>query len=171
MVYFYAALLTLLNLVWLAMVPFAMPGNWLMVISAAFFAWITKPHEMITIYTLISITVLALIGEIIEFLAGLCGARKAGASFVASIGAIIGAISGALIGTIFIPIPLIGTIIGGCLGAGTGTWIIEMILGKPHHQSIKSGIGAGLGQFAGTTSKFVIGILIFITITLALIIP
>jgi hypothetical protein len=39
MIYFLSLLLVLLNAVWLVLVFFALPGNWLIVISTCVFAW------------------------------------------------------------------------------------------------------------------------------------
>lgn len=39
MVYVWSILLILLNAVWLALVVFGLPGNWLIVISTYLFAW------------------------------------------------------------------------------------------------------------------------------------
>lgn len=171
MLYFYGIFLILINFVWLAIVPFAMPGNWLMIIGTAIFAYYTREQQIISVATLIVITIFALLGELVEFLAGMCGARKAGASFFGSIGAIIGAVTGAILGTILIPVPVIGTLLGSCIGAGSGTWICEIIMGKTHDESVRSGFGAGVGQLIGVTSKFVIGIVIWIVIAAAILIP
>jgi uncharacterized protein YqgC (DUF456 family) len=63
--------------------------------------------------------------------------------------------------------PFFGTILGACLGAGFFTWIVERISGKEHKLSVRSGVGAGTGVLIGTLSKFCIGCLIWLLITIA----
>jgi len=42
MLYVESSILVLLNLLWLALVLFGLPGNWLMVLSTSLFAWWTS---------------------------------------------------------------------------------------------------------------------------------
>jgi uncharacterized protein YqgC (DUF456 family) len=111
--------------------------------------------------------VLALVGEIIEFFAGAGSAKKAGASWGGALAAIGGTIAGAIVGTFLIPVPIVGTLLGACIGAGLGTWSVERLIGKPQDKSVKSGVGAGVGVFVGTTTKFLIGCLIWLIIAVA----
>jgi hypothetical protein len=163
--YLWLTLLVITNAVWLALVPFALPGNWLIVISTSLLAWWRWEEQPFSIYTLIAIVVLAFIGELVEFFGGMGGAKRAGAGFRGSIGAIIGAISGAIIGTAFLP--LVGTILGSCIGAGLGAWAMELTAGREMRQSVHLGFGAGLGQFLGTTTKFAIGVTIWLIVAVA----
>lgn len=165
MVYIFAALLLLINTVWLTLVLFALPGNWLMVVGAVLFAWFMP--GVFSVYTLILITVLAVIGEVFEFLGGYAGARKRGASFLSSMSAIVGAIGGAIVGTFLLPLPVLGTILGACAGAGGLSALTEIFGGKSSVSAVRTGIGAGFGQFIGIASKFIVGCLIWISIAAA----
>ena len=165
--YVWLTVLVLFNTVWLALVPFSLPGNWLMLITTGVFAWWRAEDGVFSGYTLVAAVGLAFLGELIEFFGGMGGARKGGAGLRGSIGAIVGAITGALLGTFIIPIPFLGTLLGSCIGAGLGAWGMELLGGKEMRQSVRLGFGAGLGQFLGTTAKFVIGIAIWLTITIA----
>ena len=167
MLYFWLVLLILLNACWLGLVVFALPGNWLIVISTCLFAWWRWDDRVFSIYTLIFITALAILGELIEFFAGAGGAKRAGASWRGSIGALIGAITGALIGTFVIPVPFLGTLLGSCIGAGVGAWGLELTAGRDKKKSVRFGIGAGIGQFFGVTGKFAIGCLIWLIVAVA----
>jgi uncharacterized protein YqgC (DUF456 family) len=167
MVNFWIIILLVFNLVWLGLNLFMLPGNWFMVISTCLFAWWQAEHSVFSIYTLVIITVLALLGELIEFMAGAGGAKKAGASWLGSLGAIIGAIVGGLAGTVIIPIPLVGTLIGACLGAGGGTFLFERLSGKRIEHSLKFGVGAGLGAAVGIISKLSLGGLIWLIVAIA----
>ncbi len=165
MMYVWLTLLTLLNACWLATVPFTLPGNWLMLMTTYLFAWWQWERGIFGWPILIFVTVLALIGELIEFFAGPGGARKAGAGWMGALAAIGGAVAGAIVGTGIVP--FFGTILGACLGAGLLTWIAERIAGREHNHSVRSGVGAGTGVLIGILSKFCIGCLIWLLITVA----
>jgi len=167
MLYLWLTILILLNVVWLATVPFALPGNWLIVITTSLFAWWRWDDGVFSPYTLIAITVLALLGELIELFAGMGGARRAGAGLHGSIGAFIGALTGAVLGTLLIPVPFLGTVIGACLGAGLGAGTFELSAGRPINKSLHLGLGAGLGQFLGAITKIGIGLLIWLIVAVA----
>jgi hypothetical protein len=55
MLYVWSTILILLNAVWLAMVVFGLPGNWLIVITTYLFAWWRWEDKVFSIYTLIAI--------------------------------------------------------------------------------------------------------------------
>ena len=167
MIYLWLVILILLNACWLMLVPFMLPGNWLMIGGTYLFAWWQWDNEVFGWPLLVTITVLALIGELVEFFAGAGGAKKAGAGWLGALAAVGGAMIGALVGTVIIPAPIIGTILGACIGAGLTTWIAERITGKEHNQSVRSGVGAGTGVLVGTVSKFVIGCVIWLLSTVA----
>jgi uncharacterized protein YqgC (DUF456 family) len=163
--YFWITLLIVINAFWLMLVPLALPGNWLIVITTALFSWWQWGQNVFSIYTLIAVTVLAFLGELVEFFAGAGGAKKAGAGWLGAIAAIFGAITGAIIGTIVLP--LFGTIFGACLGAGLAATIVELVMGKTPDASIRSGFGASLGYLIGSTTKFAIGVVIWLIIAIA----
>ncbi|MBW8041169.1 MAG: DUF456 domain-containing protein [Planctomycetes bacterium] len=165
MVYLWIILLVLLNALFLVLVLFALPGNWLIVISTCLFAW--WQEGVFSIYTLIAIVVLATLGELFEFFGGIGGARKAGAQWWGSFGALGGAISGAVLGTFLIPILLFGTLIGACVGAGTGACLFELASGRQMKDSARSGLGAGIGELLGITIKISLGFVIWATIAVA----
>jgi uncharacterized protein YqgC (DUF456 family) len=171
MLYLWSILLILFNSVWLTLVLFGLPGNWLIIISTCLFAWWRWEDGIFSIYTLIFITALGTLGELIEFFAAMGGAKRAGAGWVGSLAAIAGAILGALTGTFLIPIPFFGTLLGACLGAGLCAWGLEFARGKKMEESIRYGVGAGLGRFLGTTIKFGLGVLIWVAIAFAVFWP
>ena len=167
MLYLWSIALILLNTVWLALVFFGLPGNWLIVISTCLVAWWRWDEGVFSIYTLLATTILAVLGELIEFLAGAGGAKKAGAGWRGSIGAIVGAIAGAIVGTFMLPIPVLGTLLGACVGAGVGAWGLELAGGRKLKDSVRYGIGAGMGEFLGITTKFILGALIWAIVAVA----
>jgi uncharacterized protein YqgC (DUF456 family) len=139
----------------------------MMVLLTSLFAWWTWNRHVFSGWTLMAIAVLAVLGELIEFLGGTIGARKAGASWRASLAGILGAMIGALTGTMMIPVPVIGTIIGACLGVGLAVWLVETSRGEHPDLSFRRALGAGLGEFIGILSKFVVGIAIWLTVAIA----
>jgi uncharacterized protein YqgC (DUF456 family) len=167
MLYLLLVLLILLNFVWLMLVIFGMPGNWLIVISTCLFAWWRWEDGLFSIYTLIAIVSLAFLGELFEFLGGMHGAKRAGASWRGSIAAIAGAVAGAIVGTFLIPVLLLGTILGACIGAGLATWSLELSRGRKMDESVRCAVGAGLGELLGITAKFTIGIIICLIVAVA----
>ena len=167
MVYLWSTMLVSLNAGWLVVVVFGLPGNWLIVISTCLFAWWRWDDGVFSIYTLIAILVLAVLGELVEFSAGMIGARKSGASWPGSIAALFGAVTGAVLGTFLIPIPFFGTLSGACLGAGLCVWGMEFSRGKKAEHSLRYAVGAGIGEFFGIISKFALAIIIWFIVAVA----
>ena len=167
MLYVYATIMCLLNAGWLGLVFFYLPGNWLIVLTTGALAWWQRDTQMVSFWTVGVMAFLALIGEVIEFMAGMGGAKKAGAGWLASISAIAGALVGAVVGTFMIPIPFAGTLLGACIGAGLVTWGFERAGGKERDDSVRSGVGAGVGVFIGTASKITIGAIIWLIAAIA----
>jgi uncharacterized protein YqgC (DUF456 family) len=167
MLYAWVSILVVLNTFCLALVLFGLPGNWLMVVSTSLFAWWTWDRHVFSGWTLIAVAGLALLGELIEFSAGMFGARKAGASWRASVAGILGAFVGAAVGTVAFPVPVVGTVVGACLGVALAVWLVEVSLGARPEQSLQRAVGAGVGEFLGILSKFAIGIVIWLTIAVA----
>jgi hypothetical protein len=167
MIYVYVVFLLILNACWLAGVLFALPGNWLMVITTVLFGWWRWDDGIFGVAVLVAVALLALVGEAVEFFAGAGSAKKAGAGWAGALAAIGGMICGALFGTFLIPVPVLGTLLGACAGAGLATWGVERLSGKAHDKSVKSGLGAGVGVVVGTTTKFLIGCLIWLIIAIA----
>jgi uncharacterized protein YqgC (DUF456 family) len=165
MLYLWLIILILLNAFWLALVFFALPGNWLIVITTALFVWWRADDNVFSSYTLLIITALAFLGELVEFFGGVVGAKKAGARFLGSSGAIIGTLIGGIIGTFILP--LLGTLIGSCAGAAILACIFEVFGGRQMEDSICLGVGAGLGRFLGTTAKIALGMLIWLIVAVA----
>jgi uncharacterized protein YqgC (DUF456 family) len=162
MVYLWSVFLVVLNTAWLCLNAFGLPGNWLMLISTCAFAWWRRSEGVFSIYTLIVIAMLAVAGELVEFFAGMSGARRAGASWRGSVGALMGAVVGAVVGTLVTPV--IGTVFGACVGAGVGAWGLELTAGKRMKESVRYGLGAGVGELVGITSKLALGALIWLIV-------
>jgi uncharacterized protein YqgC (DUF456 family) len=165
MIYVWSVVLILINVICLLLVAFAIPGNWLMVIATAVFAWLLRGQDFISVYTLIAITLLAILGELLELLGGMGAAKRSGAGFWGSVGAIAGAIGGAILGTFLIPIPIIGTLTGSAIGAAVGSAILSGAKGRNRRTSLA--VHTGIGQFIGSSMKLMVGVVIWFVIAVA----
>ncbi len=78
MTYLVATLLVVVNLAWLALNIFQLPGNWMIVATTGLVAWWQWDEGMFSVWTLAAVLVLAVIGEVLEFFAGVAGTSRAG---------------------------------------------------------------------------------------------
>ncbi len=114
---------------------------------------------------------LAVLGEIIELLASVFAARRAGASRQAGWGGLIGGIVGMVVFSI--PVPIFGTIVGALLGCFAGAALAEFAfsrkrnedslmsdVGKTGARSIKVGFFAAVGFVLGTAAKTAIALVL-----------
>lgn len=165
MVYFWLILLVFLNAFWLMLVFFALPGNWLMIVTTVLFAiW---QEGSFNISVIIAAIIVALAGEILEFVAGPGGAKVGGGGKKAMVAAIIGAILGAILGTVLIPVPLLGTLLGSAIGAGLAVLVVEQKSGKEFKESLRTATSAGIGQVLGAFAKIIAGVIIWLIFVIA----
>jgi uncharacterized protein len=167
-----AAGLTLFNLVFLLSVLIGIPGTWLMVAATALVAWLRRVsvdgQPMITVWVLAAMIGLALVGELIEFLAGVIGSKRFGGTNRSAVGALVGTLVGGILGTVFLAfVPLFGSLVGACLGAAAGAILIEVHDRRPFREALRSGTGAGVGRLAGSVAKFGCGVVMWILATVA----
>ena len=139
-----------------------LPGLWMMLASAAGYAWVTGWDRHVGWPSLAVLLVLAVIAEGVEFLAGSAGAKKAGGSKRGMIGAIVGGLLGGFFLTFLVPIPILGTIVGVCVGTFIGAWAVELMVGKEMDHSVQIGFGAAKGRLLGTLLKSLFGVAMLI---------
>jgi uncharacterized protein YqgC (DUF456 family) len=166
MLVLYAITVCVLDTLWLAMTLLGLPGNWLIVGTAAGAWWLTD-KALLGTGTLIALTGMALIGEVLEFMLGAAGAKKSGGSRRGALGAILGAIIGGVAGTFVVPIPIVGSIAGACGGAFIGAMALELHKGRSATHAAKIGQGAAIGRLLGTVTKLSIGTLMWLTTAIA----
>jgi len=147
---------------WL-MTLFTLPGNWVMVAAAAAFAYFGPEESRFEIGwpVVLSLAVMATLGEIVEFAAGALGGAKSGGSKRSGVLAVLGSIAGAVIGAIVgIPVPVVGSIVGIVLFAGLGAlggaMLGESWKGKKLGESWQTGQAAFWGRILGSVAKIVI---------------
>ncbi|NIP37840.1 MAG: DUF456 domain-containing protein [Candidatus Dadabacteria bacterium] len=139
-----------------------LPGNFLILITSGLLAWYFG-FEVIKINIIILLAVLAVLGEVLEFVIGILGSKRKKASNKAIAGSVIFSIIGAIL---FAPVMFgLGAIIGAFLGAFFGAFIVELVRFKDAKKAVESGKGAFLGRLGGVLVKTVIGF-IMITTTL-----
>ncbi len=162
MVWLYYILLLVVQIAGLVVALFQLPGLWLMLAGVGIYAWVTAAHGYVSGASLIVLFLLTLLAEVVEFIAGGAGAKKAGASKLGMVAAMVGGIVGAIAGTPLIPIPVVGTIIGACVGSFIGAMAVELIKKGDVSHSVRVGYGAAKGRFLGMAGKLTIGVVILV---------
>jgi uncharacterized protein YqgC (DUF456 family) len=156
----------LISLIGIVMVPFGLPGTFVVAASAIIYNLITWSWTL-SIKFIAILFGLAILAEILEWIVGAYSAKKFGASKWGIAGAIIGAIAGTIIGT---PVPLIGNIIGMIVGAFLGAFVLEIFVKKDIAKALKAGYGAFLGRIGAILLKFIIAAVIFTILLVKLIV-
>ncbi|HEX2780554.1 MAG TPA: DUF456 domain-containing protein [Gemmatimonadaceae bacterium] len=136
------------------LIPLGLPGTWLILGVAVAYAAMT--HESIGWVSIVIIGVLAIVGEVLEFMLTGRVARRFGGSKRGSWGAIIGGTAGAIMGIPF-PVPFVGSMIGAFLGAFAGAFLFEVAGGTRAGPATKVATGAFLGRVAAAAMKVGIG--------------
>lgn len=119
----------------------ALPGVPLVFAGMLLAAW-TGGFAEIGWPTLLLLGVLTVIAVVVDFVAGVLGAKRVGASVWALFGAAIGTIVGMFLG-------IIGLLFGPFVGAVLG----ELVAGSSLRRSTVVGVGAWLGFVFGTLAK------------------
>lgn len=107
-------------------------------------AWIDD-FARVGMTTVVVVSVLALLAWGLEYVAGLMGAKKAGASKLALMGAAVGTVLGlfmGLVGVLFMPL----------VGAAVGEYLAR----KDHARAVKVGIATWVGIMVGLIAKVVL---------------
>src|SRR5262249_29846781 len=131
-------------------VVIGLPGTWILLLLAGALQftdgfWRSGGAHTFSWWTLGIATALALLGEALEFMAGVAGAKSGGASKRGMVGALIGGLAGAIVGAGMGA--GIGAIPGGFIGSAFGAIVGE--LSHPHmtlEMSLKPASGAAVGR-------------------------
>lgn len=171
-------LLMLCTLAW-ALNLLSLPGNWIVVALVGLYAWLGPEAGRVAVTwpVVASLFAIALVGEVIEFVAGAFGAQRAGASRRSTMYAIAGSLGGALLGMVFgslIPIPILGQLVGalmfGAGGATVGAMYGEWSGGKTWNESWPIGRAAFWGRLFGTLGKVASGFVMLVVIAIAVLV-
>lgn len=121
-----------------------LPGTVLVWAGIVLGAWIDD-FQRVGTTTLVVVTVLAALAWVLDYVAGLLGARKAGASRQALLGAAIGTVVGlfmGVVGVLFMPL----------VGAALGEYLAQ----KDQHRAVRVGVATWLGIMVGLLAKVVL---------------
>jgi uncharacterized protein YqgC (DUF456 family) len=122
----------------------ALPGTALVLGGIVLGAWIDD-FTRVGWGSLTAITVLAVLAWVLDYVAGLLGAKRAGASRQALIGAAVGTVVGlfmGLVGVLFMPL------VGAALG--------EYLARRDQRQALTVGVSTWLGIMVGLIAKVVL---------------
>jgi hypothetical protein len=142
----------------------ALPGTAFILGGILLGAWIDD-FQRVGTGALVAVGVLALLSWVLDYVAGLLGAKKVGASRLALVGAAVGTVLGlfmGLVGVLFMP--LVGAAVGEAIArrreadrAGAG------------RQAVKVGVATWLGMMAGMLAKVVLAFVMIGIFVVALI--
>jgi uncharacterized protein YqgC (DUF456 family) len=140
----------------LLLVPFGLPGLWVMTLGVIGYGWLTdfRPVGVVTIAIAVG---LAFLGEIVEAWVGYGLARRYGGSRRAGWGALLGGIVGAVVG---VPVPVVGSVIGGFVGSFAGAALFEYSRSWAAAPAVRAGWGAVVGRAAAAGAKIALGVVI-----------
>jgi uncharacterized protein len=122
----------------------ALPGTAFVLAGIVLGAWIDD-FTRVGVGTLALVSVLAVLAWVLDYAAGLLGAKRAGASKLALIGAAIGTVAGLLF-------CLIGVLFMLLVGAAVGEYLAR----RDERNAVKVGVATWLGILAGLLAKVVI---------------
>lgn len=154
----------LIMLAGLAMIPFGLPGLWLMIGVVAYGVFIGE----VSWWVVAILVLFGIVAEALEFFAVKVFSDRYGGSRKAFWGAIAGGIVGAFIGT---PVPLVGSVIGALLGTFAGATLVTMHEQRKLAPAMRVGMGATLGRVAATAIKVTVAIVVLVVGMTAFIIP
>jgi len=99
-----------------------------------------------------------LLSDVVDWSAGVMGAKRMGGTRRAMIAAFVGGIFGAIAGTMILPV--VGTLLGGALGAGAAATVVHRTgPEETWKQSAKVGAGASAGWFAAIVIKLTLAVI------------
>ena len=136
----------------------ALPGTLFVLGGIVLGAWIDD-FTRVGWVSVTVVAVLAVLAWVLDYVAGLLGARKAGASKQAIVGAAIGTVVGlfmGLVGVFFMPL----------VGAAIGEYIAQ----KDHARAAHVGLATWLGIMAGMVAKVVIAFMMIGVFVVALLV-
>ena len=122
----------------------ALPGTALVLAGIVLGAWVDD-FARVGWGTLSVITALAVLAWVLDYVAGLLGARRAGASRQALIGAALGTVAGLFLG-------LVGVLFMPLVGAALGEYLAR----RDERQAMAVGVSTWLGILAGLVAKVVL---------------
>ncbi len=149
--------LCLATLVGIVLVPFGLPGVWLIVASSILYSFFYDYAPGVSdIWVNVILVFLGLIAEAFEFLVGTLGGRMV---TEISTGAIVSSVIGGIIGAIIgVPVFLIGSFLGLLLGAFLGAFVYEFLVKKDFIIAFKSAVAVFFSRMVASFLKTCIAV-------------
>jgi len=168
-----ASLFVILGFICVIATLFGLPGPWIMLGMALLMELLDRYYlplddrQTFPWWLLIACVAFGVLGEILEFIAGALGAKRAGSTSRGVWGALIGGLVGAVLG-LALPLPLVGSLIGAFLGTFAGAVAGELShSGSELRNTFKPAAGATLGRILGTLAKLPIAAGIWLSLSIA----
>ena len=154
-----------------------LPGNWLLLCTTFVYAMVIPwdgDRRLAVCWTVVAVlAAMAILGEALEFAAGIWGASRAGGRRKGATLAFIGSLAGGILGVaVGLPIPVVGSVIAALLFAALGA-LLGGIVGERWHgqnwtDSLKVGHAAFWGRLTGTLGKVLVGFVMVILVLCSL---
>lgn len=166
-------MLTLAALIGPVIVLVSLPGLWLLTlvtllvnVSGALLGYWVLKDPLVSWWVFAIIMGSTLISDVVDWSAGVVGAKRMGGTRRAMIAAFLGGIVGAIAGTMVLPI--VGTLLGGAVGAGLCATLVHRTgQDETWKQSAKVGAGASAGWFAAILVKLTLAVICAILLIIA----
>lgn len=153
-------LLSLTALVGLVLTAFGLPGVWVFLVTAMIFTMFATAGAPGWVALGVG-TALAVVGEVVEWIASVRWTDRYGGSRRAGWGALAGGLIGAVVG---LPVPLVGSILGSFAGAFAGALAGEYSASRDHGRAGRVAWGALMGRVVATAVKMALSVIIAILI-------
>jgi len=140
---------------------FGLPGTFLIVGAALVYAWATG-FASVQWATIGWLALLAVVGEGLEFIAGVAGAAGERPSRRVTIWILLGGFVGALVGTPFLF--GIGSLLGALVGAFAGASLAVASEGGGTGSALTTGLAAMRGRFLGFVLKAAIAVVMLVVL-------
>ncbi len=158
-------MLTVAALIGPAIVLVSLPGLWLLTLVTLlanligyWLGYWPGNNPIVSWWVFGFIMACTLASDVVDWTAGVLGAKRMGGTRRAMIAAFGGGIIGAIAGSFVLPI--VGTLLGGAVGAGVAAMLVHRTgQEETWKQSAKVGAGASAGWFAAIVVKFVLSII------------
>jgi uncharacterized protein len=142
----------------LLLIPFGLPGLWLMAAAVGLYAWL-GPTGALGPWTLGIVLAIAIGAELAEYIVTARATRRSGGSARSAWWALAGSFAGAILG---VPVELVGSLIGAFLGAFVGAFLAELSLGRALDAASRAASGAIWGRVLAVGIKVASGVMIVV---------
>lgn len=132
-----------------------LPGNFLILLVAVGYGFF-EGFAVFETRFLLGLGGVFVLGEAVEFIAGMLGAKKASASARAVVAAFFGGLAGAVLGSVVMP--LFGTIAGAVAGAFALSYLAELSKTGDKGQAARVARSAAVGLLVGTLFKLAVAV-------------